>query len=85
MRFLLAFSGIIVSLPPLIFFWIGSQTFIRLSERILATAITIESGALLALSTALLFTPSAQRVQTILLVVTIFTLAVVFGANRLLK
>ena len=85
MRFLVAILGILVSIPPLIFFWIGSQTFVRGSERALAVAITLETAALLAFSIALFFTPSVLRIQVILLAVTIVTVAAVLGAHGLLK
>ena len=85
MRFIAAIAGILLSLPPLIFFWIGAQTFIKTGERLLATAIAIETFALLALSIALLFTPAVQRVQILLLLATVATLVAVFGALRLLR
>jgi hypothetical protein len=85
MRFVAAIVGILLSLPPLIFFWIGAQTFIKAGERLLAGAIAIETLALLAASIALLFTPAVQRVQILLLLVTILTLIAVFVALRLLK
>ena len=56
MRFVAAIAGILVSVPPLIFFRIGTRTFVRPPERALAIAVTIEAGALLLLSLALLLT-----------------------------
>src|SRR3954469_10141443 len=74
MRFVVAILGILVSIPPLLFFWIGSQTFVRPGERRLAVAMTIESVALLALSIASLFTPAVEPIQLAVLVATIATL-----------
>jgi hypothetical protein len=85
MRFVAALAGVLVSVPPLIFFWIGTQTFTRDVERALAYVMTIESAALLVLSIALFFTPSVQRIQLILLIITIGSFAAVLGANRRLK
>lgn len=85
MRFVAAIAGVLVSVPPLIFFWIGTRTFVRPPERALAIAVTIEAGALLLLSLALLFTPSLQRLQGILLLATIATIAIILAANRLLR
>jgi hypothetical protein len=82
-RFLTAFAGILLSVPPLIFFWIGSQTFVRPLEKGLAVAVTLETGALLVMSIALFFTPSVQRIQTLLLAATAVTVAVIiFMAGR---
>lgn len=85
MRFIAAIAGILLSLPPLIFFWIGAQTFIRKGERLLATGVAIETFALLAASVALLFTPAVQRVQVLLLLMTVVTLIAVLVGLRLLK
>jgi hypothetical protein len=85
MRFVAAIAGVLVSVPPLIFFWISTRTFVRPPERALAIAVTIEAGALLLLSLALLFTPSLQRLQGILLLATIATIAIILAANRLLR
>ena len=85
MRFVAAIAGVILSVPPLIFFWIGTQTFIRLSERVLAIAMTIETGALLILSAALLFTPAVQRLQTLLLLSTLVTIVLILAGYRLLR
>jgi hypothetical protein len=85
MRFVAAIAGIVVSVPPLLFFWIGTQTFLRPLERALAFAMTLETGALLVLSVALLFTPSVQRIQVILLIVTVATVALILAAIRVLR
>ena len=85
MRFIAAIAGVILSVPPLIFFWIGTQTFTRLSERVLAIAMTIETGALLILSVALLFTPAVQRLQTLLLLSTPVTIVLILAGYRLLR
>ena len=86
MRFLMAVAGVLLSVPPLIFFWIGSQTFVRPLEKGLAMAVTLETGALLVLSIALFATPSVQRIQTLLLAATAVTVAIViFMASRLAK
>jgi hypothetical protein len=82
MRFVVAILGILLSLPPLLFFWIGSQTFIRRGEHRLAVAVTIESSALLALSIASLFTPSIQRIQLAVLIATVATVAAVLSFAR---
>ena len=79
MRALLVIAGIVLSVPSLIFFWIGTQTFIRSHERLLAVALTLETGALLALSIALIFSPSVQRAQSLLLLATLASLAIVIG------
>lgn len=85
MRFVAAIAGIVLSVPSLIFFWIGTQTFVRLSERALAIAMTLETGALLGLSVALLFTPAVQRVQTLLLLSTLVTVVLILAGYRLLR
>lgn len=85
MRFVAAIAGVLVSIPPLVFFWIGARTFVRPPERLLAIAVTIETGALLFLSLALLFTPSLQRLQGILLSATVATVAIILVANRWLR
>jgi hypothetical protein len=84
-RFVLALAGILVSVPPLFFFWIGSQRFIRRLKRALAIAVTLETGVLLLLSLALLFTPAVARSQAILLISTVATIAVILLAYRLLR
>jgi hypothetical protein len=83
MRALAAIAGILLSGPTLLFFWIGAQTFIRPHERILAIAMTIEAGALLALSIGLVFTPALQRIQAVLLGTTLLSLVIIFGIYRL--
>jgi hypothetical protein len=85
LRLVAAIAGILVSVPPLIFFWIGGQTFIRPLERALAVAVTVETGALFLVSIALLFTSSLQRLQGILLITTMATVAIILGAYRLLR
>jgi hypothetical protein len=85
MRFIAAIAGILLSVPPLIFFWIGAQTFIKAGERLLATAIAIETLALLAASIALFFAPSVQHVQLVLLVATMLSLTAVAVAMKILK
>ncbi len=84
-RALMAIAGILLSGPTLIFFWIGTQTFTRIHERLLAVALTIAAGALLALSLGLIFTPTAQRLQSVLLGTTLFLLAIVFVIYRFSK
>jgi hypothetical protein len=78
MRAVLAVLGILLSTPALLFFWIGTQTFIRLRERVLANVLTLATGLLLGLSVALIFNPAVQRVQIILLAATIVMLAETF-------
>ena len=85
MRVLLAISGILVSILPLIFFWVGAQTFLRPAERGLAFAMVGLTGGLLVLSVSLFFTPSVQRLQAILLGATIIAVAALLVAYRLLK
>ena len=84
MRFFAALAGVLVAVPPLIF-WIGAQTFIRPLEKALALGVTIVTGALLLASAALLFTPSVQRLQGVLLVATVTTLVAVVMGRRLLE
>jgi hypothetical protein len=84
-RFVLAIAGILVSVPPLIFFWIGTQTFARHSEKLLALVMTAETGALLVLSILLFFTPPVQRLQLVLLIATIVTTTLIFMADRLFR
>jgi hypothetical protein len=85
LRFVTALAGILVSVPPVIFFWIGTQTFIRPLERVLALVVTIEAGALLLLSVTLIFTPSVQRAQIFLLLATGTTVIAIVVADRLLR
>jgi hypothetical protein len=84
-RFVLAIAGILVSVPPLIFFWIGTQTFARHSEKLLAFVMMVGTGALLALSIVLFFVPSVQRLQAVLLIATIVTSALILMADRLFR
>jgi hypothetical protein len=85
MRIVMAIAGILLSTPALIFFWIGSQTFLRTPERLLAVALTVETAALLALSVGLLFTPSLLRLQALLLGLTLASLVVVIILARVWK
>jgi hypothetical protein len=85
MRFVASIVGIVMSVLPLIFFWVGAQTFVRPLERGLAYGMVIGTGSLLALSIALLFTPFVQRIQFILLVATIAAVAIILTADRLFK
>lgn len=78
MRAVLAVLGILLSAPALFFFWIATQTFIRLPERLLAYVLTLTTSLLLGLSVVLIFNPAVQRVQIILLAATIATLAGMF-------
>jgi hypothetical protein len=78
MRAILAVLGILLSAPALLFFWVGTQTFIRLSERLLANVLALATGLLLGLSVVLIFNPAVQRVQIILLAATIAMLAGMF-------
>jgi hypothetical protein len=82
MRFVLAIFGMLIGTPPLLFFWIGSQTFVRPRERQLAIMVTCETAALIALSAALLFTPSVEPIQIVVLIVTIATLGAVWIVAR---
>jgi hypothetical protein len=70
-RFVTAVVGFVLSILPLIFFWIGVHTFTRPIERGLAFGMVILTGALFILSLALLFTPSVQRLQSLVLLLTI--------------
>ena len=83
MRAILATLGILVGAPILLFFWIGTQTFVRENERLLAIAITALTVGLLVLSLALIFTASVQRIQSVVLAITVFLLAVIYAAYRL--
>lgn len=85
MRIVAAIAGILVALPPLLFFWIGTQTFIRPQERALALGVTIGTGALLLSSVALLFTPSVQRLQGILILAVLVTLLAIVVRHKVLK
>ena len=82
MRFVAAIAGVLVSVPPLIFVWVGAQTFVRSLERGLAFAMMVATFALLGLSVALLFTPAVQRLQGMLLLATIATLTVALVVYR---
>ena len=82
MRFVAAIAGVLVSVPPLIFFWVGTQTFLRTLERGLAFAMVIATCALLGLSVALLFTPSVQRLQGVLLIATIAAVTIILIMHR---
>jgi hypothetical protein len=82
MRVIAAIAGILLSVPPLIFFWIGAQTFIKAGERRLATVIAIETFALLAVSIALFFAPAVQPFQLLLLLTTVLSLAAVIAAMK---
>jgi len=85
LRFVAAIAGVFLSVPPLLFFWIGTQTFTRSSERLLALAVTLETAALLALSLASFFTPAVHRVQAYLLLATFVTVAVILAGHDLLR
>ena len=85
MRLVAAVAGFVLSVPPLIFFWIGSQTFLRFWEKALAMAVTVETAALLALSVALFFTPTVHRIQALLLVATFVTVVFILAGYHLLK
>jgi len=85
MRFFAAILGVLVSILPLIFFWVGAQTFLRPLERGLAIAMFLASGALLLLSIALLVTPSVQRLQAMMLVITFGAVAAIFIAYQLTR
>jgi len=85
MRFVVAVAGILVSVPPLLFFGIGTQTFIRSSEKALAVGVTALSCALLTFSVMLLFTASVQRFQVILLIATVAVVGVVLAIARTMK
>ena len=77
MRFVAGILGILVSMPSLLFFGIGAQTFGRPLEKALATGVTLLSGALLLLSAAVFFSASIQRVQVFVLIATV----VIVGAT----
>jgi len=85
MRFVAAMIGILVGVPPFLFFWVGAQTFIRSPEKVLAVVVAAQSGALLLLSATLFFTPSVQRLQGMLLIVTVATIGIIFAAYRALR
>jgi hypothetical protein len=85
MRFVTAVAGVLIAVLPLIFFWVGAQTFLRPLERTLAFAMVVETGALLLLSLALFFTPSVQRIQAIVLFATIASTGLILVAHRLLR
>jgi len=71
MRLIAAIAGILTAVPPLVFFWIGTQTFLRPLERALSLVVTTETAALLLVSVAMLVTPSVQPLQAILLAATV--------------
>lgn len=81
-RISLVAAGLVVSVPTLLFFWVGSRTFIRARERWLAVAMAAGAGLLLVLSIGLIFDASVQRVQLILLVAFFGTNALLFGVAR---
>jgi hypothetical protein len=85
MRFVAAFAGVVIGIFPLIFFWVGAQTFVRPLERALAFAMVVETGALILLSLALFFTPAVQRIQAIILVATIVSTALILITYRMLR
>jgi hypothetical protein len=82
MRFIAAIAGTLVSILPLIFFWVGSSTFIRPAEQLLARVMVGLSGGLLIASLALFFTPVVQRVQAFLLAATIVAVAAILFLSR---
>ncbi|MCP3731294.1 hypothetical protein M9978_12735 [Sphingomonas sp. MG17] len=82
MQFLAAIIGMLVSVPPLIFFWIGTGTFVRPSERRLAVIVTLVSAALLALSAVLFFTRAVQAVQGTLLAVQVLAVSLILLTYR---
>lgn len=82
MRAILAALGILISAPLMLFFWIGTQTFVREHEHLLAVAMTLLTGLLLALSITLIFSASVQRIQAILLAVTVAMLAMLYVLLR---
>ena len=85
MRFIAAIAGILISILPLIFFWVGAQTFNRPQEKALAMIMVILSGALLLASGSLLFSPSMQRLQWVLLAATIIAVAAILVLHRTLR
>jgi hypothetical protein len=68
MRALLVIAGMIVGAPTFIFFSIGSQTFIRKDEQLMAAAMAPLSGLLLVFSFILIFYRSIMPVQFMFLV-----------------
>ena len=78
MRAILAALGILISAPVLLFFWVGTQTFVREHERLLAVAMTFLAGLLLVCSITLIFSASVQRIQSLLLAVTVAILAMLY-------
>jgi hypothetical protein len=78
MRAILAALGILISAPVLLFFWVGTQTFVREHERLLAVAMTFLAGLLLVCSITLIFSASVQRIQSVLLAVTVAILAMLY-------
>ena len=85
MRFVAGIAGILLGVPPFIFFSIGARTFNRTLEKALAVGVTLETGALLLLSVALFFTPSVQRVQAAFLFATLITMTAILLAHRFLR
>lgn len=82
MRAILATLDVLVGAPILLFLWIGTQTFVREHERLLAIAMSALTVGLLVLSLALFFTASVQRIQSVVLAITVFLLAVIYAAYR---
>jgi hypothetical protein len=85
LRWLLALMGLLIGTPAFLFFWIGSQTFVKSHERFLAMAISVETAALLAFSVTLLFTAGVQRAQALLLALVVASLAIMLAIARLAK
>ena len=65
MRFLVAFAGIVLSLPFAVFFRVGSRTFLRAGEKAFAALMLAGALALLGLSVSALFAPSLARANLI--------------------
>ena len=82
MRYVAAIAGILVSILPLVFFYVGTQTFLRPGEKMLAIGMVILTGGLLLLSVALLFTPAVQRVQAVALAATVAAVALILALHR---
>ena len=76
-RYLISVAGIFVSLPIIVFFGIGSSTFIRADEKAFASLMLLLGVAVLALSLVSLFNPSAARLNLIAIAVAVFMCAAV--------
>lgn len=67
MRHLIAIAGILISLPIMAFFGVGSSTFIRPGEKTFAQLMLLLGIGLFAVSIAAMFMPSLARFNLVAL------------------